>query len=184
MDPQIIFYIIVAIVFVVSRFLKKQEGNPKDIPTGTPERRSHNLPQGRVNPTSVPQKALTFEELLREIQQAKTPAPETPRQKQLPPRSYEETIEEEEDDLEDVDYDYRKKDSVYDVYEESKKQAFNRPSLEETMRVGDTVVSYERFKVFEQEQRRDVLSEYLADLRDPEGFKKAVVMNEILQRKF
>ncbi len=70
------------------------------------------------------------------------------------------------------------------MYEQAKKQAFNRPSLEETMKVEDTVVSFGRFKAFEQEKKRDLLGEYLAELRDPEGFKKAVVMNEILQRKF
>ncbi len=97
---------------------------------------------------------------------------------------YDDRVTDEEQDLEGEDYDNRKKDPVHDVYEQAKKQAFNRPSLEETMKVGDTVMSYGRFKAFEQEKRRDLLGEYLAELRDPEGFKKAFVMSEILQRKF
>lgn len=186
MDLQVLFYIIVAIVFIVGKLLKKSEEAPG--PSGSePQRPVRKFQSPGTNPTSVPQqKQLTFEELLREIQQSKAPAPA--RQQSIPAATsyvdYDDNIAEEEQDLEKTDYNYRKKDSVSDVYEESKKQAFNRPSLEETMKVGDTVMSFGRFKSFEQESKRDFLGEYLAELRDPEGFKKAVVMNEILQRKF
>ncbi len=94
------------------------------------------------------------------------------------------TLGEEAQDLEDVDYSYKKKDDIYDVYERAKREAFVRPSLEETMKVGDTDVRFGRFKEFEQESRRDLMREYLADFKDPEGFKRAVVMSEILKRKF
>jgi len=188
MDLQVLFYIIVAVVFIVGKLLKKKEDAPAGIPDRNPARPARNPEQAGSNPTSAPQRAMTFEELLREIQQSKEPAPATPRRQPAtvpaPYVDYDDEVTDEEQDLEDKDYDYRKKDPVYDVYEQSKKQAFNRPSLEETMKIEDTVVSYGRFKVFEQEQRRDLLGEYVKDLRDPEGFKKAVVMNEILQRKF
>jgi hypothetical protein len=83
-----------------------------------------------------------------------------------------------------VNYDYRQHDKVYETYEEAKRQAFNRPSLEETMRVEDTVVKFGKFKAFEQATERDLMAEYLKEFQDPEGFRKAFVMSEILQRKF
>jgi hypothetical protein len=70
------------------------------------------------------------------------------------------------------------------VYDKGKLEAFNKLSLEETMRIEDTDVKYERFKMFEKQQSRDLIQEYLADFKDPEGFKRAIVMSEILQRKF
>lgn len=186
MDLQVLFYIIVAIVFIVGKFLKKS-GEQPGTSDSQPKRPVRNFQSPATNTTSgSPQKQLTFEELLREIQQSKSPAPT---RQQTPPAvpayvDYDDNIKDEAQDLEQIDYRDRRKDSVYDVYEESKKQAFNRPSLEETMKVGDTEMTFGRFKAFEQESKRDVLGEYMAELRDPEGFKKAVVMNEILQRKF
>jgi hypothetical protein len=136
------------------------------------------LPDARpAASTSSPSRPLTFEELLQEITTGKT-------QQQQPVVDYDDDLEDEEKDLEDVNYDYRKHDNIYSEYEEAKKQAFNHPSLEETMKVEDTDTSFGRFKVFEQDAKQNLLNEYLADFRDPQGLKKAVVMSEILQRKF
>lgn len=104
--------------------------------------------------------------------------------KQEPVVDYDDALEEEEKDLEDVNYDYKKQNTVYNTYEEAKKQAFFRPSLEETMKVGDTVVNFEKFKEFERGDVRDVAAEYLRDFKDLDAIKKAVVMSEILKRKF
>ncbi len=91
-------------------------------------------------PASTPQKSLTFEELLQEIatQKQQKPVPNQPRPvaKYTPPQR----VDDEAEDLEDVNYDYRQHDKVYETYEEAKRQAFNRPLLEETMRVEDTTV--------------------------------------------
>jgi hypothetical protein len=62
--------------------------------------------------------------------------------------------------------------------------AFERPSLEETMKVEDTVVTFGKFKEFEAQKERNLAAEYLQDFGDPEGIRKAVVMSEILKRKF
>jgi hypothetical protein len=119
--------------------------------------------------------------MLKEITEGKSQETTRPQQEYV---DYDDLIEEEEKDLEDVDYDYRKQDKIYDVYDEGKREAFNKLSLEETMKVDDTVVSYERFKAFEKQQNRDLVQVYLTDFKDPDGLKKAVVMSEILQRKF
>jgi hypothetical protein len=152
---------------------KKNAGQPADSP-----KTDQQQPGKTSQPvSSAPQKTLTFEDLLREITEAKRP-------KEEPVVDYDDELAEEEQDLEEVDYDYRKDNKVYETYEEAKRQAFNRPSLEETMKVENTVVSFGKFKVFEQAAERNLAAEYLKDFKDPQGFKKAVVLSEILKRKF
>ena len=176
-DIQIWLYIIIGVIYFLSRLKKKPEQQPNEMPDFEREKPVRNIEAPSAKPIATPQKALTFEELLREISEKK----EKPQPEYV---DYDDSIEEEEKDLEDVNYDYRKQDKIYEVYEEAKKQAFHRPSLEETMKVTDTDVRYGKFKVFEEEAKRDLMAEYLADFKDPEGFKKAVVMSEILKRKF
>jgi hypothetical protein len=175
-------YLIIGIAYLVSRVLKKPQNQPTDVPDYKPDR------QVSYDPTPPPSvekpKQLTFEELLREITEAKQPKPVVTEPARPRRVNYDEQIGEEEQDLEDVNYDYRKKDRVYNDYEEAKRQAFSRPSLEETMNVRDTNMDFGKFKVFERERQRDLLEEYTKDFRDPDGLKKAVVMSEILNRKF
>lgn len=182
MDLQFWIYLIIAIIYLVSRAMKKAENQPKDIGDQKPER--------QVNYDSLPPadkpKQLTFEELLREITEGKQPqkpAYETSRS-ETEVVDYDDQIKEEEQDLEDVDYNSRKKNKLYEEYEEAKRMAFERPSLEETMNVKDTDMRFGKFKVFEKDEKRNLLEEYTKDFRDPVGFKKAVVMSEILNRKF
>jgi hypothetical protein len=184
MDFQFWIYLIVAIVYFIARAMKKAEVKAKEIPNKNPGRPVQYDPQ----PAPGKPKALTFEELLKEITEAKQasqpsvkPAPQPVRSA---PLDYDDETEDEEQDLEEVNEDYRKRDKVYDTYEEARRQAFARPSLEETMNVRNTNVQFGKFKAFEQEKQRNLLEEYTRDFQDPEGFKKAVVMSEILNRKF
>lgn len=186
MDLQFWIYVIVAIIYLVSRAMKKGQTPPADLPDPRQERKAR---QDGKPPVEKP-KQLTFEELLREITEAKQqqqkPAYQPVETKREEVVNYDDLIGEEEDDLETVDAeeDYRKKDRIYADYEEAKRQAFLRPSLEETLSIRDTNVEFGKFKVFEETQRRNLLEEYTREFQDPEGFKKAVVMSEILKRKF
>lgn len=185
-DFQVWFYIILGIIYVVTRFMKKQEEPPKDMAPKRPEKPVQRYEPPVSKPVPGP-KALTFEELLREITEAKTVEskpvvmPPMPQTKYV---DYDDNLAEEEEDLEDEGYDYRKQDQVYNVYEEAKRQAFERPSLEETMKRGEAVGTYGKFKAFEEKQQRNLLEEYVGNFNDPEQLKKAVVMSEILNRKF
>jgi hypothetical protein len=185
-DFQVWFYVILGIIYVVTRFMKKQEAPPKDLAPKRPEKPVQRYEQPASKPAPGP-KALTFEELLREITEGKTieskpvtvaPAP----QKKYV--DYDDDLADEAEDLEDEEYDYRKRDQVYNVYEEAKRQAFERPSLEETMKAGETVGEYGKFKAFEEKPQRNLLEEYVGNFNDPEQLKKAIVMSEILNRKF
>lgn len=181
---QFWIYVIIAIIYVVSRALKKgrQDGPSSESPVDTsPDRESP--------------KQLTFEELLREITEAKQPKPRPqpiskPVQKTIPKPQpayvdYDDNLGEEGEDLEDENYEYKKpEDKVYEIYEKAKSEAFFRPSLEDTLLKEKKDVSYSRFREFSIARSTSVLDEYVAELRKPSGFKKAIVLSEILNRRF
>ena len=183
-DVPIWLYIIFGIIYLISR-LRKKPAEQTDFPEYGPENPAPN--PGKDQPRRVDQelpKQMTFEELLREISQGKVE--KESEKKVVPPpvyESYEDVIAEEEQDLELDPQEYRQ-DKVRQIYEEGKRQAFVRPSLEETLDIKDTDTTFGRFKEFEREPQRNLISHYLRELHDPEGLKKAVVMSEILKRKF
>jgi hypothetical protein len=177
-DFPIWLYIIFGVIYLISR-MRKKPAAPTDFPEYGPENPVPNAGKdqsGRTD-TSLP-KQLTFEELLREISETK--AGGKPERKSIPQsnqKSYEEDLEEEE---EVVESDQR----VTKVYEEAKRQAFYRKSLEETLNVNDTDMRFGKFKEFEKDVSRNLVQEYLTDFKDPAGLRKAVVMSEILKTKF
>ena len=172
---QFWLYVIIGLIYLVSRARKKKaEQSPG--PTEVKDERPFSSSRSEGNKP----KQLSFEDLLKEITESKQQQP--PREE--PVVDYDENLEEEAKDLEDVEYDYRKQNKTYEIYEEAKKQAFHRPSLEETMKIQDTVVSFGKFKEFEKRAETDLAAEYLKEFHDTEGLKKAVVMSEILKRKF
>ncbi len=131
-------------------------------------------------------KPISFEDLLREIQASKEPAKPKPAPAPQPRYvDYDDDLPEETKPLETIRPDYRSDDSIYETYEKAKKEAFNRQSLEETAKLEDTVVRFDAFAKYKKRKDEKVLiSHYLRDFQDPEGFKKAFVMSEILKRKF
>src|SRR5688572_378241 len=172
---QFWLYVIIGIIYLVSRIRKKpeQEKKPREF---RPDKPVQQYEQPSAKPAFNP-KPKTFEELLREITEGKE-------RQESEVVDYDDNLEEEEKDLEEIKSDYRKDDKIYEVYEDAKRQAFVRPSLEETMKLADTKMQFGKFKEFEIEAERNLSREYLADFKDPDGFKKAVVMSEILKRKF
>jgi hypothetical protein len=181
---QFWIYVIIAIIYGLSALLKKK--NPADDNDSGPsqERRS-----GQPQTGTGPERQLTFEELLKEITEGKPVSREAPKPVSQPTQTYvdyDDDIEDEESKQEPVvDYDdERSSDRVFAAYEEAKRMAFERPSLEESMKLSDTEMKFGKFKEFEQTQERNLLKEYLIDFNDPAGWKRAIVMSEILKRKF
>ncbi len=121
--------------------------------------------------------------MLREIQASKVPQPIPVTQKKQEYVDYDDELEEEAV-TERVDYSKRDRDSTFQTYERAKQDAFNRASLEETMKIEDTVVRFGQFKGYQQDTEVNVLAEYVKDLQDPAGFKKAFILSEVLNRKF
>jgi hypothetical protein len=185
-DFQFWLYVLIAAIYVLTRFFKKPAQQPKDIPDFDPAKPVKKFDAPTVKPGVPPSKTLTFEELLKEITASKTPPKPQPKTEYV---DYDDEIAEEIpqkdeiQDLEDVEYDY-KRDKVAVEYEQAKRSAFMRPSLEETLNIKDTDTRFEKFKAFETATQSNLVDRYLTDFYDPEGLRKAIVMSEILQRKF
>lgn len=181
-DFQFWIYVIIGVIYLVARAMKKKAPQePTDLPNARPEQ-----PATRFDPPSAkprpPAKTLTFEELLREITESKTqPQTTTPPKEEYV--DYDDNLKDEVEDLEDVNYDYRN-DKTAREFAAAERQAFTHRSLEESMNVKDTDTKFEKFKVFERDAQSNLVNSYLSDFYDPEGLKKAIVMSEILQRKF
>jgi len=178
---KIIFWIVVGIIYLLSKARGKQK-------------KQFDAPMDRSEPTPEA-KPISFEDLLREIQEAKNPKPpleqkpvaQQPSSSRLPkPYDYQDFDDdlEEEEKKQPVKPDYKSDDQIYGIYEEAKKQAFIRPSLEETMKVEDTIVRYDQFQNYKKEKLKAPGMTYLNEFNDPEGFKRAFIMSEILNRKF
>jgi hypothetical protein len=179
MEAKYWFYIIVGGICLLSRILKKNEDKENTAP------RPPSTPAEPPSDNRKPQRTLTFEELLKEITEGKAATSEpNARPSFSPVIDYDDDLKEEAEDLEEQLPKYHTTSGSVRAYEEGKKAAFNRPSLEETMKVQSTDMTFGKFKVFEQEKQRNLLEEYTRQLHDPEGLKKALVMSEILNRKF
>jgi type IV secretory pathway VirB10-like protein len=180
MDIQFWIWLIIIVLTFVARARKQK---PKPQPQQEQESWEEEKPSSRP---------LTFEELLREIQQAKEPPPPEPQPvrpyRQVVPEpttyrevDYDDNIGEEERGLETVPAGDESR--ATEVYERAKQEAFSRPSLEETMKLEDTIVRFGQFKEYETSREKAPMADFLAQLHDPEGLKKAFIMSEILTRR-
>lgn len=169
---QFWLYVIIAVIYLISRSKKKNNPEDTEIPQ-TPR-------SGRSQPQQPP--PISFEDLLREITEAKTPSKKPVVKSEV--FDYEEDLKDEYQPLEDSRYDASRDDETMKVYEEAKRQAFVRPSLEESLTLSQTNMDFGRFKEFNEKKKETMLDQYIKDLRDPEGFKKAFILSEILNRRY
>jgi hypothetical protein len=177
MELKVIIWIIIGLFYLISRFRKKPAP-----PTAQQGQR-----EAAPDTTSQPNRPMTFEELLREIEgtkKAPEPVPQPKQSWESEAYDYEDEPVPEKKPLEDVNYDYRKEDNIYETYEKAKNEAFYRPSLEETSRLEDTIVRFKEFKPYDQEKKKSLATEYIQELKNPSSFRKAFILSEILNRKF
>ena len=180
MDFQFWVWVIIIVITLIARANKKKQTGPQpnEEPTEPPSPTS----------TSKSPKGMTFEDLLKEIQGEKMrskPAQVAPEpKKKYDYVDYDDDITDEIEDLEDVEFDASKDDEIRKTYEAAKLEAFNRPSLEETSNLGQ-VVRFDHFKEYARPRKRLRRGfGFLKDIKDPEGFRKAFIMSEILNRKY
>jgi hypothetical protein len=178
MDIQFWIWLIVIVITLIARANKKkpQSFNPEQMEPPASEDKT---------------KPITFEDLLREIQAAKAPqsrpasipvASKKEAPKQYDFEDYDDELEEESKSLENAPS--YAEDKIYETYENAKKSAFARASLEETLKVEDTEVKFGQFKEFSKSKSQSQAAEYAKELRNPKSFKKALILSEILNRRF
>ncbi len=170
-ELKIIIWIVLGIIYLVSRARKKQ------IPNATPT----------PSDEDTEDKPVSFEDLLKEIQGAKE-LKQQPKSTLEPvvefKEDYDDDLKTEEQPLEKTDYNYRDHDTIYETYEKARQEAFLRPSMEETLKLENTIVRFGQFKGYEQQQRPSLAREYGQDLKNPTNFRKAFILSEILNRRF
>lgn len=169
---QFWIWVVVIVITMIARVVKKKEPARRP-PAPEPDRRQSG--------ESDDSKPMSFEELLREIQAAKNqPVTSTPHQRV----DYDDDLQEEAKSLEGTDYSTPWSEKSNEIYEKAKAEAFFRPSLEETLKLEDTVIRFGQFKGYQQADRVSAASELAMEIRNPSGFKKAFIMSEILKRRF
>ena len=188
MDSRFWLWVIIAVVSLIFNMVKKKR-----------ERDAKAAPKAPFPPSSAtsgnPSKPapMSFEELLAEIQgnRKQDKPPET--LKPVPVETTQYTVKDYDDEAiaesnrkekAASKYDYRKDDEIYAVYEKAKQQAFTRPSLEETMKLSDTQMKFGAFAKYQKRTVSGMAAEIAKDFRNPSTFRKAFIMNEILQRRF
>lgn len=184
MDAQFWIYIVIGVIYFLSRLLKKPDETSAETPGGQPpEKRTS---QRTSQPTTETPRPLTFEELLREITEGKQAEQRRIPEREVVPEyeSYEKDPGEEARSLEEVNVDEVQNARRWKPYEEIPAPTVQRRSLEETMRLQDTVVDFNKFDAFRQTEKKRLLDGYMKIIRNPETLKQAVVMSEILKRKF
>lgn len=177
MDIQFWVWLIVIVITLIARANKKKP-QPMD-------QEQREFPNTATSDT----KPVTFEDLLREIQASKSPKPKpvsvAPKQvssSQYDVEDYDDNLAEENKSLERTDY--YANDKFYETYENAKKAAFSRASLEETMKVEDTEVKFNQFKEYSKKEGQSLASEYANELKNPKNFKRAIILSEILNKRF
>ena len=171
MSVKVILWIVIGIIYLISRARKRSQ---PQAPT----------PEPHPAESETFDKPLTFDELLKEIQAAKQPkvqpAPSAPQKQAYV--DYDDEVGEDAKPFERVDY--RKEDQIYETYEKAKQEAFHRPTMEETLKLENTIVRFGQFKSYQQDVRPSLAAMYANDLREPENFRKAFILSEILNRRF
>lgn len=191
MDRELIIYIIFAIVYFVLRMLKKKPEPPDATP------REPKKGQGEYSPREGP---VTFEDLLRELtgqkpsQQAPAPQPgpaqgRKAREFQFP--SDGDNYEEPYDEWADKKVSTLKEGSSTRVFSDEESKHIYEQSIYQAQSQEDELDQQlkrakSRFKEFEiQEEDNSAIREELVDmLQSPEGAKKAIILGEILNRRY
>jgi hypothetical protein len=184
MDAQFWIYIVIGVIYFLSRLLKKPEQASGDMPNGLPQETRRRAESQQ--PVGEAPRQLTFEELLREITEGKQAQRRVPEPEVIvaPRESYEKDLGDEARSLEEVEFNEAESARKWKPYEEVPVRSWERKSLEETMRLEDTVVDFRKFEAFQQRNQQKSLDSYIKIIRNPESLKQAVVMSEILKRKF
>jgi hypothetical protein len=183
---QFWLYVIIGVIYLITQVRKKSK--EQSLPPKTPVSREKEIETPRWKTTApstqAAPKTISFEDLLREITEAKIPKSEPDYQ---PNTASEYTNYDDDIQAESIDYEeevtYTYNDPIYKQYEEAKSRDYSSLSLEESMKLENVNMEYGRFKEFESTTNVNLLEQYAQELRDPQGFKKAIILSEILNTK-
>ncbi len=169
---QFWLYVIIAVIALIAQMRKKkrdQSAPAQPRPGRTSAQSQQEI--GEESRREVVNKPVSFEDLLKEILEAKEPA--------IPEPEPEEYLEVEKE----TKYREYEKDETFDLYKKSAKEAAESKTLEESIRKLESQVKYEHFEHYEVESAEHPAARLLKELKEPGGMKKAIIFSEILNRK-
>jgi len=164
-DFKIILYIVFFIIYILAKTLKK-----------SPSKQSPKKPRPKIDAEAhEAEPTITFENMFRELTDSK--------KKDQPEPS--EVIKE----VKEFDSEYPSDDEIQEVYKESVIQADKSKTLEEIVREKakrkrPPVEESDRFSAYKIVERLTLASELGEMLKNPEDARKAMVLREILDRKY
>lgn len=160
-------YVFFAVIYIISRIIKaRAKQNKPQKPIVKPK---HEMQPKPVEKTSGPKKEFSFDNILKDFEKSLTgdkfseeeaiPVEEIKHEKPAPEAV--KTIEE--------------KPNPFQKYKD-KSHEFGQKEIK---RKEVVIARSEKFRI-----KENIASEYVKMLRDPEGFKNAVVLSEIINRKY
>lgn len=179
-DLELYIYIALALIYFLSRAVRKKK------PSQPPPRRQGSTTQQGGNPNSDGERPMTFEDLLREF----TGQKEVPTN-QRRVEEYEDlnTVVSEEDQYMDSEEEMVKSydmanDGTYMSYEDVYGYSDNVKTLDEQVSLNAPKKKrFERYQVKEDENIH-IAQRYRELLTDGEGIRDAIILKEILDRKY
>lgn len=161
-DIQIVVYIILILFGIVSKVLKKKKEVPNKTATPATGQRKTNHSSGQGQKKAP----MSFEDLLKEFTEE---PPSTPKHQETEVVDYE-------------DFDYKDETEIQRIFEESvaASKKYEEASQGDDRHTGN----FTHFEGYSEEDTEEEESEYAKLLQDDESAKKAIILSEILNRKY
>ena len=162
-------YILFAVIYIISRIVKARNKQNQTKPQ-KPQQQTISTQRTKAPGEPKPKKAFSFEDILKEFEK-NLAGEEIEHEKPLPVKEikYEKPSRTPEKQV-------KKEPSPYDIYEGAD---FQKPREQITdIRKSD----FERSEKYTLKE--NIVNDYVKMLRDPDGFKNAIVLSEIINRKY
>lgn len=166
---ETILYLLIGVAYLISRVLKARKKAPPPRPGQAPPPQSQPQAQSQQNQRQ-PKKTFSFEDILKEFEQSlegeveveeappvREVKQEIPQPVAVPPEP--------------------RQPSRYEAYEGTSYSKQSKASTSEK-RV-ESFARNEKYSI-----KEEIVNDYVKMLRDPDGFKNAIVLSEIINRKY
>ena len=161
-DFKIILYIVIFVIYILAKTLKK-----------SPSKQSPKRPRPKIDAEAHEAEPMTFEDIFRELNVDK--------KKEKPVKV--------KNEVEELESSYPSDDEIQEVYKESLIQAEKSKTQEQIVRDNakkkrTAALKYDKFSAYEVKEITSLASELGEMLKNPEDARKAIVLKEILDRKY
>ena len=166
-------YILFAVIYIISRLIKARSKQKQQQQQAQPAQQNQTREARKIQPQGKPQrkKAFSFEDILKEFEKNLAGEEEYAHEKPLPVKEIRH-----EKPVPVVKAPEPRQKNPYEAYEGSDYTFIGKKTSEEGKEV---FARNEKYSL-----KENVASEYIKMLRDPQGFKNAIVLSEIINRKY